>query len=182
MFRWWQSKKRLAENKPQQSVPDPDHPVQTDASSYGSIESAPNAIPEPAESASAPKQSGIHRSGSDWMAEVIAEEKAKGTFEHLPGMGKPLHLHKENSTEAIVNDVLKTAYFLPPWIELQHEIRDGIAAIVAKMHADERHNALFEMNDINEKINKFNRICPLPHLQKGHITNDNIFAQYEKWK
>ncbi|MFE5321070.1 DnaJ family domain-containing protein [Paenibacillus sp. NPDC056579] len=200
MFRWWRSNKESAGTKdnktlsPQLAVqPEPEASPNTVTEPLHSSQASPANAPLTDNALSADNSKSTETSdptetrppmrkyGGDWMDKVIAEERKKGTLDHLPGLGKPLHLHKENSMEAIVNDVLKTAHFLPPWIQLQHEIRDDIARAITKLQSNDSDHQQDELDEINQKISKYNKICPIPHLQKVQLTRDNITIQYEKW-
>lgn len=185
MFRWWRSHKESRNRNSQAKEPELplEDAVPKNASSLDNPSLSDPDVPSEAPVQESPsKPDHFRKTGSDWMDEVIAEEREKGNLDHLPGLGKPLHLYKENSMEAIVNDVLKTAHFLPPWIQLQHEIRDAIAELLTKAQTSDPRSIQHDIHEINQKINKYNRICPIPHLQKVQITSETMYAQYEKWK
>jgi len=133
----------------------------------------------------APIRPGFRPYGGDWMDEVMRDQQEKGGLDHLPGEGKPLFLSGESSMERHVNSVLKTAHYLPRWIELQQEIQADLERILHQLRTEERKSGSLldaELGEVNRKIRQYNNACPIPMLQKGAVTADNISEQYEKWK
>ncbi|CAG7643755.1 hypothetical protein PAESOLCIP111_04547 [Paenibacillus solanacearum] len=132
----------------------------------------------------APVRPGFRPYGGDWMDEVMRDQQEKGGLDHLPGEGKPLFLSGESSMERHVNSVLKTAHYLPRWIELQQEIQADLERILHQLRAEQKSGSLLdaELGEVNRKIRQYNNACPIPMLQKGAVTADNISEQYEKWK
>lgn len=120
----------------------------------------------------------IEQEYGNWFDAIYKDYENKGDFDNLPGKGKPLpeDLLKRDALDG----VLKDANYLHPWIELQHEIRDEISQLIDRLQIENR-SFNEEVNKINDKIRKYNRICP-PSLQKWLINPDNIRQQYEQWK
>lgn len=127
-----------------------------------------------------PVQEGTKRILSrDWMDDVIQEDLKKEEIGHL--LGKPINLNEPQDLEYQFNKTLKNANFLPPWIELQHEIRDQIGKLLAKMESLSDGEIEEEIKEINLKIRKYNQSCPATTLQKSPIFRDSIAQQYQKW-
>ncbi len=61
----------------------------------------------------------------DYLEELIQEAEARGEFDNLQGMGKPLNLDETlfNGDKAVAYSLLKSNGFAPPEIELAKEIR-----------------------------------------------------------
>jgi hypothetical protein len=116
----------------------------------------------------------------DWLDAAIKEHEQKGGFDNLPFKGQKL---SEDTVKGdLLSNTLKNANVLPPWLELQHEIRDDIGQLVQHMerspdvaHLEKR----FE--DINRKIKRYNMMCPGSFMHKSTINADNIRGQHKKW-
>jgi hypothetical protein len=117
----------------------------------------------------------------DLIDEIISEYERKGGFENLEGKGKPLDIRYNPSDEYLFNNVLKNANVLPPWLELQHEIRDSICELIATMKRNETQDLQSKIDVINKKIKLFNSKCPVTSLQKPLVTKETIEQQYTKW-
>lgn len=100
-----------------------------------------------------------------------------------PGFGKPLPSHLfSGDIYANFTKTAKEAGYLPPFIELQKEIRHEIAKAMKLKGDDTKESAAKNMIDeINKKIQKYNTICP-PMMQKGRINFDSIENQYINWE
>lgn len=114
-------------------------------------------------------------SAQDWMSEMYREQERKGAFEHLAGKGKLLDVPSGDVTSSI----LKEANFLPPWLTLQHEIRDELQRL---LETDSSECPESTLDQINAKINKYNGMVPTPMLQKWKLTRENMRQQFERWK
>ncbi|WP_054950652.1 DnaJ family domain-containing protein [Numidum massiliense] len=137
--------------------------------------------PEQQQTANEQRRPGPQRASLHWLDEIFKEHEQKGDFDDLPGKGKPIA--KESLQGDTFNNVLKNANFLPPWLELQHDIRDAIGTLLERIKRDDPAlNVNAEIKAINKKIKKYNFDCPTPVLQKAPITADNIQRQYEYWK
>jgi hypothetical protein len=117
---------------------------------------------------------------TDWVDSSINDFEKKGGFKDLPGHGKPL------STDYLKGDVftgiLKEANYLPPWAELQKQIRDSMRSLILNIENLEKINVDEEIDEINKKIRKYNQSCPSPLMQKGLLSAERIKQQYEKWE
>lgn len=100
--------------------------------------------------------------------------------EILAGAGKkaePKEKGKQISKEYLEMDtyqhfqkIAKDAGYLPPWLQLQKEIAELVHA--CKTQED--------LDVINEKIRKHNRICPT-QMQKGLITLERLEEARNNW-
>ncbi|MBD1373146.1 DUF1992 domain-containing protein [Hazenella sp. IB182357] len=114
----------------------------------------------------------------DLMDEIFKNHHAKGDFDHLPGHGKPIP--ESYYEKDVFHEVLKEAKYLPPWLKLQHEIRDEIAQVIKRLKYLSPDQLHIRTDRINTKIKQYNRECPVP-AQKGLIISDQIKEQYENW-
>jgi hypothetical protein len=113
---------------------------------------------------------------SDWIGEMYKEQLRKGSFDDLPGKGKPLEIPSGDVT----NSILKNANVLPHWLTLQHEIRDQLHDLLSS--GDRNEIAIQrELDDLNRKVSKYNGIVPSVILQKRKITKEEMQKQYHQW-
>lgn len=115
---------------------------------------------------------------NSWMDEAFAEFERNGGMEHLPGKGKPLTVELGKDP---FSDVLKNANVLPPWLELQHEIRSLIEKQLYSKSTDSKLLSL-ALKEINELISEYNRICPSPLLQKTLVNADTLESHFQRWQ
>jgi hypothetical protein len=114
----------------------------------------------------------------DLIGEIVRRSREKGDLDNLPGQGKPLDLeenHYEPVGDRITNRIMKSNNILPPWIQLDKEIREAIEQLEQFTQSEMTNKAakLTEMIDeINKKIAKFNIICPVSSLQKRRLKRD----------
>ncbi|TJY41081.1 DUF1992 domain-containing protein [Cohnella pontilimi] len=111
-----------------------------------------------------------------WAQQIYNEEMKKGTFEHLPGKGKPMEVPDGD----LANSILKNANVLPDWLMLQHEIRDQMQALLNATHPDAKQVER-ELDDINRKIKKYNTMVPSVVLQKRKITKEDMHKLFHLW-
>jgi hypothetical protein len=114
---------------------------------------------------------------NSWIDAAVADFSKEGGFDNLKGKGKPLKLEEGD----VLNSIMKNANILPPWVELRHEILKDMKEIIDKSEdfdftIDENH-----IEQINQKILKYNWLVPNMLLQKGLITSQNIKTRYENW-
>lgn len=67
----------------------------------------------------------------DWLDEAIQDAEARGLFRDLPGRGRPLDLGVnpfEPAEWRLGHRLLREHGFAPEWIQLDREIREGMAA------------------------------------------------------
>ncbi|WP_102028321.1 J-domain-containing protein [Salirhabdus sp. Marseille-P4669] len=107
---------------------------------------------------------------NDLIGDIIKENNYEYEKE-LPGKGKPLPKdYMQKDTFQHFQKIAKDAGFLPPWLELQKEIRVLLNA--AKTESD--------IEVINLKIKKHNRICPTP-MQKNLVSLSNLEQNKKNW-
>lgn len=118
------------------------------------------------------------RMGS-WLDDAFSDCEKNGGLEHLAGKGKPIHVPEGDA----LNSILKNSNFLPSWLELQHEIRDDIRALLRKHEAERLPPAAkTELDAINKKIARYNASVPTPLLQKSRLFPESIRDQLNKWE
>ncbi|BFZ01019.1 hypothetical protein BsWGS_04058 [Bradybaena similaris] len=128
--------------------------------------------------------------------DLIRESMQRGDFDNLSGSGKPLKHSDHNPfidlTTHNINKILVNNGFKPEWIMLSKEIRDGIAEARMKLAAvreklgpppyspqDNKrlmyHRDKFaeSVQEINQKINKYNFIVPFMKKQMVHYNVDS---------
>jgi len=112
--------------------------------------------------------------------EIVKDYVAQGGFDYLEGKGKPLHI----SNDDILNTILKNSNFLPPWVELQKEIRIRMVATIKKIDQQAASTIIsHEIDEINALIKVYNRKVPNSALQKGFVTAENLKFKYsDKWE
>jgi hypothetical protein len=115
-----------------------------------------------------------------WIDQAFSDFQKNGGLEGNPWKGKPIPIQSDRGEGAALNSILKNANVLPPWLELQHEIRDGIKHLLELMPGLPDDHIDTELDKINTKIKKYNNMCP-PPLQKVRIFKDLIEKQYDKW-
>lgn len=114
-----------------------------------------------------------------WLDEAINECAQNGGLDHLKGKGKPISIPDGD----VLSSVLKEANVLPPWLELQHEIRDDLRAylgIGGATHSIPSKSP--DLDSINSKISRYNMLVPTPILQKGRLKPDTAEKQLKLWE
>ncbi|MEN1936239.1 DUF1992 domain-containing protein [Paenibacillus sp. 102] len=106
----------------------------------------------------------------DHISSIIKCAEKSGTFDDLPGKGKPLNLDKNLSynPEKQLYKTLKDNHVLPRWIELSKEI-DHLKEKLKKITDAEEAAKLVRI--INKKILEHNLICPTS-AQKMRVKKD----------
>lgn len=119
------------------------------------------------------------RKMNHWLDEAFRDCEKNGGFENLDGTGKRIEI----PTGDPLAGILKNANYLPPWLELQHEIRDQLYALLRK-YDHNRDPLLFEteLASINKKIVRYNGLVPTPVLQKGRIYPELASQQLKNWE
>ncbi len=110
----------------------------------------------------------------DWLDEIIAEHQQQGAFDNLPGSGRPLHLEGDFD---MASHLLKNSQVLPPWLDLQKEIRRDIQNLAEKGAVSSD-----EVEALNAKISRFNRSCPSPSMQRPLVTPATLKEQVPRWE
>jgi hypothetical protein len=116
---------------------------------------------------------------TDMIEEKIKSYAEKGGFDHLPGKGKPLD--PESLKGDVLNSILKHNNVLPPWLDLQHKIRDAIGDLLEQMEGGKKLDLEGRIDQINEMISKYNNSAPGRTLQKNRINAENIKSRYNEW-
>jgi hypothetical protein len=111
----------------------------------------------------------IERKGiRNWVEEQIEAAMAEGTFDNLPGKGKPLNLgpdHPWEEKDWLCNHILSNAHVVPEWIMLKNEIE----AQIEWLRENPRHRERDErIQALNRMIDKYNLVVPAGFLQKPH--------------
>ncbi|WP_169713723.1 DUF1992 domain-containing protein [Paludifilum halophilum] len=114
------------------------------------------------------------------MEELIKEHEKKGGFDKLPGKGKPIDAKYLKGD--VFTGIIKHNHVLPPWLELQHEIRDAIRGLFTQMERKEDVDLPNEIRTINQKILHYNKIVPRSILRKSVLRTDNISECLKEWE
>lgn len=118
----------------------------------------------------------------NWMDSIYKEYEKDGGLKNNPGYGKPLP--KTILHGSIYDNFLNTAKqagYLPPWIKLQQDIRKLVSQAVTLKSSNVDGNLQSYINEINEKVVKYNSICP-SHLQRVLVTEELLEQQYDRWR
>lgn len=114
--------------------------------------------------------------GSGLLESAIDKFAREGGFDDLPLKGKPIRIEDGD----VLTSIMKNANYQPAWVELRKEI----AADIKRLLDLQEPNAIpeAEVEAINQKIMKYNRIVPNPQLQKGLLSGIHLQAAYDKWE
>ncbi|PGO21569.1 enterochelin esterase [Bacillus cereus] len=106
----------------------------------------------------------------DHISSIVKEAEKKGSFDNLPGKGKPLNLDNDLSynPEKQLYRTLKNNHVLPRWIELSKEINDLKERIKENTNTAEAADLI---RIINKKVLEHNLLCP-PSAQKTRVKTD----------
>lgn len=151
------------------------------------------------------KAQGVEDNNSKSMAveDLIQEAMSKGDFDNLAGYGKPLNVNPLNPyvnfTENKINKILLDNGFRPEWITLQKQIREQLENLQRSLCKDrdadgdvimgDVENAKWQrlieryqcnVDDINEKIDKFNILVPILSKQIVRIRLDRIAVKIHR--
>jgi hypothetical protein len=168
MFFWSKKKKKHS--------PGSNLPI-TDSETVTAPEPAAVSESEHEEPAVSPRQ--FWNSGAsveDWVGQMYQEQLKKGTFDHLAGKGKPIEVPSGD----ITNSILKNANVLPDWLAMQHDIRDQLHHLLSDSFLSEERVER-ELEEINDKIKKYNNLVPNVVLQKTTVNKEDIRRQYQQW-
>lgn len=115
-----------------------------------------------------------------WLDEAVREFEKRGGMEHVEGKGKPLAPPAGDP----LDHVLKTANVKPPWLELRHEIRDGLRELALRAGSGAADGELLmkDLAAINEKIGRYNALVPHYSLQKMKVRPETISEQAKTWE
>ena len=125
-------------------------------------------------------KSRMDRQVNHWLDEAVRDFESRGGMEHVAGKGKPLEPPKGHP----LDHVLKAANVKPPWLELQHEIRDGLRELALREASGgaDRELLLKDLAEINVKIAKYNTMVPHYTLQKMKVRPESIAEQAGAWE
>jgi hypothetical protein len=132
----------------------------------------PEAAPAPPGEPAAQRPHLFVTSGS-WLDEIVAEHQQQGDFDDLPGSGRPLKL---DPSFDLASHLLKNASVLPPWLELQKEIRQDLRRLTAMPDPSPQ-----DFEAVNAKIARFNRSCPVPSMQRSAVRPETVAEQLPRW-
>lgn len=115
--------------------------------------------------------------------EAIAEERIRaaqenGEFDALPGQGRPLDLDDDAHVPPELRmawRVLKNAGCLPPELEAEKEIRNGLELLSAMTDEAERYRQMQRLNLMITKLNEGRRRPVL--LETEQVYYDKIVAR-----
>lgn len=135
------------------------------------------------------------------VEDLIQDSMARGEFDDLPGMGKPLPPktdycpYVDVSTHHL-NQILVNNGYAPEWIQLKKEIRNSIGDARKALLRERLKLGPEPLNDynvkkwaglqiefaetvksINRRVNDFNLIVPIIRLQMVHIQPDKEIAK-----
>ncbi|CDN36155.1 J-domain-containing protein [Bacillus thuringiensis] len=116
------------------------------------------------------KKFGPIRTYEDHISSIVKEAEKKGSFNNLPGKGKPLNLDKDLSynPEKQLYRTLANNHVLPRWIELSKEIDDLKERLKENTNTTEAAELI---RTINKKVLEHNLLCP-PSAQKMRVKMD----------
>lgn len=113
---------------------------------------------------------------SGLLESAIDKFAREGCFDDLPLKGKPIKIEDGD----VLTSIMKNANYQPAWVELRKEIAADIKRLLDRPEPNAVPEA--EVEAINQKIMKYNRIVPNPQLQKGLLSGVHLHAAYEKWE
>lgn len=115
--------------------------------------------------------------------QIVKDSKIDEEVKKNPGFGKPFpKSFFSGDTYSNFLNIAKNAGYLPPWINLQKEIREKIALTLKMIEQNAIESKIKDfIDEINVKIAKYNDTCP-PNMQRGRINLENIVSQYKFWK
>ena len=120
----------------------------------------------------------MYRQYTDLIDEAVREFERGGGLEHVKGKGKPLQLATGNP----LYGVLKTAGVKPPWLQLQHDIRDALRELLKEVRLGTAVRAEERLQDINRTISRYNRIVPHYTMQRAPVRLAELDEQLKTWE
>lgn len=118
-----------------------------------------------------------HMSTSSGLLESAIDKFAReGGFDDSPLKGKPIKIEDGD----VLTGIMKNANYQPAWVELRKEIAADIKRLLERPETTAIPET--ELEAINQKIIKYNRMVPNPQLQKGLLSEVNLHAAYDKWE
>ncbi|MGN7410270.1 DnaJ family domain-containing protein [Sporosarcina sp. SAFN-010] len=111
---------------------------------------------------------------NDLMGDIIKKHAEEGGMDNLPGKGKPLSQeYFSGDTFQHFQRIAEDAGYKPHWLNLQQEIREDVHLLADFYEANITVDLEDRLEKINEKVYKYNRLCPRP-MQKGPVSLDTI--------
>ena len=103
--------------------------------------------------------------------DFIGDALANSDQTDLPGKGKPLSKdYLQGDTFQHFQKIAKDAGFLPQWLKLQKDIAQQLENVKTEV----------DIREINEKIQKYNRLCPVS-MQRHPVTLKNLAQAKKRW-
>jgi hypothetical protein len=140
---------------------------------------APAGIEPPAPDAASPPERPEHRPLHQRVEEAIVDAQRRGEFDDLRGKGKPIpaELLFSRDDAWLAGKTLANAGFLPPWLQLQHEIDDDMQACRFLVERTERFPPLANrdlpmrelrrrLDEVRAKTRRYNLMVPTMSLQR----------------
>lgn len=119
---------------------------------------------------------------NDLMGDILKKHTKDGGMDNLKGHGKPIPKeYFSGDTFQHFQKIAKDAGYKPPWLKLQHEIRDEVIALSEIQKQNTAAISEGQIVQVNQKIAEYNKSCPSP-LQKGTITVESIENAVSRWK
>ncbi len=118
-----------------------------------------------------------------FIDQIVKDSKMDEEVRKNPGFGKPFpnSFFSGDLYSNFLNQA-KNAGYLPPWINLQKEIREKVALTLKMIEQNTDESKIKDLiDDINVKIAKYNEACP-PNMQRGRISLENIADKYKYWE
>lgn len=120
------------------------------------------------------KEDNFQEPYNDLMGDIIKKHAEEGGMDNLPGKGKPLSQeYFSGDTFQHFQRIAKDAGYKPHWLNLQQEIREDVHLLADFYEANITVDLEDRLEKINEKVYKYNRLCPRP-MQKGPVSLDTI--------
>ncbi|WP_039041616.1 DUF1992 domain-containing protein [Sporosarcina sp. ZBG7A] len=120
------------------------------------------------------KEDNFQEPYNDLMGDIIKKHAEEGGMDNLPGKGKPLSQeYFSGDTFQHFQRIAKDAGYKPHWLNLQQEIREDVHLLADFYEANITVDLEGRLEKINEKVYKYNRLCPRP-MQKGPVSLDTI--------
>ncbi len=118
-----------------------------------------------------------------WLDDVIEQHQRDGGFLELEGKGKPLKLNDSAfNGDGMVYGILKNANTLPEWLEIQHEVRDGLRRLVeleSILSGSEVERRVASLNDL---VRRYNDRAPSEFLRRPLLRADSLVNQLTNWE
>ena len=118
-----------------------------------------------------------------WLDDVIEQHQRDGGFAELEGKGKPLKLPDPAfNDDEMVYGILKNANALPEWLEIQHEVRDGLRRLTeleSILSDSEVERRVVSLNDL---VRRYNDRAPSELLRKPLLRADSLANQLSNWE